>query len=114
MAYAINETKTYEKGNDAVFKAAQAAVIGLEGKVLKQADNRLEVQFHKTILGKVLGDRTHFEIAVSPSGDGSEVAVKAFPVDAVGRELKFGARKGVAQTVMSWYWAHLEHNLNKG
>lgn len=114
MNYTINESKTYEQGNDAVFRAAQAAVSGLEGKVLKQADNRLEVQFDKKILGKVLGDRTRFDIAVSPNGDGSEVAVKAFPVDAVGRELKFGARKGVAQTVMSWYWAHLEHNLKKG
>lgn len=114
MKYRINETKTYNQGNDAVFKAAQAAVAGLEGKILKQVDNQLEVQFHKTILGKVLGDRTHFEIVVSPSGDDSQVAVEAFPVDAVGRELKFGARKGVTKTVMSWYWAHLEHNLNKG
>ncbi|MEM7117410.1 MAG: hypothetical protein AAF614_33570 [Chloroflexota bacterium] len=114
MNYRKNETKTYDKNVEDVFKAAQAAVNGLEGKVLNQGDNQLEVQFHKTILGKVLGDRTRFEIEVSQNGAGSQVDVLAFPLDAIGRELKFGARKGVTKTVMGWYWAHLEHHLKKG
>jgi len=37
--------------------------------------------------------------------------VDAFPLDAVERKLMVGARKGVAQTVVTWFIAHLEHNL---
>lgn len=40
-----------------------------------------------------------------------DARVEAFPVDAVGRKLQFGARKGVTRTVLNWFWAHVEHNL---
>jgi hypothetical protein len=39
------------------------------------------------------------------------VAVEAYPLDAIGRQLKFGAREGVVETVVSWFYAHLEHRL---
>ncbi len=35
----------------------------------------------------------------------------AYPLDALNRKLMFGARKGVTQTIVSWFFAHLEHNL---
>jgi hypothetical protein len=35
----------------------------------------------------------------------------AYPVDAVGRKLQFGARKGVTQRVVGWFFAHVEHRL---
>ena len=39
------------------------------------------------------------------------MVVDAFPLDAVERMLMFGARKGVTQTVVAWFSAHLENNL---
>jgi len=37
--------------------------------------------------------------------------VDAYPLDAVGRKLMFGARKGVTQTVIDMFTTHLENNL---
>ena len=41
----------------------------------------------------------------------SKVVVDAYPLDAVGRKLMFGARKGVTQEVLSLFTEHLENNL---
>ncbi len=114
MSYTITEEKTYTHSTSAVFAAAQGAVAGLQGKVLKEdsAAGTLEAQFDKKIHGKVLGDRTQFQVQVKEDGaGGTAVAVEGFPIDAVGRKLMFGARKGVVRTVLDWYWAHLEHRL---
>jgi hypothetical protein len=72
----------------------------------------LDIQFNKTILGKVLGERTRMEVkicAVSP--DETRLELLAYPLDALGRKLLFGVRKGVTQTVMNWFIAHTEHRL---
>lgn len=114
MSYTITEEKVYTQTNTSVFEAAQAAIVGLKGKILKQepATQTLEVQFDKTIHGKVLGDRTRFLIQVKDKTVGeTAVSVEAYPIDAVGRKLMFGARQGVTRTVLDWYWAHLEHQL---
>ena len=117
VKYTIQESKTYAQAADAVFAAAVGAVDGLQGKV-KQQDGgagTLEATFDKKIHGKVLGDRTEFKVVVS-AGEGGETAVvvEAYPIDAVGRPLLFGARKGVTRTVLDWYWAHVAHRLNGG
>lgn len=113
--YRVNDTKTYQRSAEDLKTATLAAIDTLGGKVEKQDANtsKMIVKFHKTILGKVLGDRTHFEITVQPSGDGSQLVVMAYPLDAIGRELKFGARKGVTQTVLSWLHAHIDHQLKQ-
>lgn len=113
MSYDINEERSYGQDQSAVFQAALGAVGGLEGKVLKQdsAAGTIEAKFDKKILGKVLGDRTQFEIQVLAGGDGTTVKATGYPIDPVGRKLMFGARKGVTSTVMGWFWAHLEHRL---
>jgi len=59
-------------------------------------------------LGQTLGERTELSCTVSADGN---VVVDAFPLDAVERKLMFGARKGVTLTVVTWFIAHLEHNL---
>ena len=41
----------------------------------------------------------------------SKVVVDAYPLDAVGRKLMFGARKGVTQEVLGLFTEHLENNL---
>lgn len=113
MPFEVNESKIYNQSLEAVHAAALGAVAGLEGKVLKQNDTRIEAKFDKKILGKVLGDRTQIEIELSAAEGESQVDVTVYPLDPVGRKLLFGARKGVSQTVASWFWAHLEHRLTQ-
>ena len=111
MSFEVNQSKTYSQSLETVQAAALGAVSGLEGKVLNQSENRIEAKFDKKILGKVLGDRTQIEIDLSAADGESKVDVTVYPLDPVGRKLMFGARKGVSQTVISWFWAHLEHRL---
>jgi hypothetical protein len=111
MPYTVKEERSCEKSADDVLQAALGAVSGLEGTVLKQETNCLEAKFNKTVLGKVLGDRSQIEVDLSPAGNGTNVAVTVYPIDPVDRKLMFGARKGVAKTVQTWFWAHLEHRL---
>lgn len=115
MPYTKRETRNYNHPSEGVFDAALKAVAGLEGKVAKQSptERLLEVNFDKKILGKVLGDRTNLSATVSETQEGSQLTVEAYPVDAVGRKLLFGARKGVTQTVIDWFFAHVEHHLSK-
>ena len=117
MPYTVKETKTYQQPKDKVYQAAQKAIAGLEGKVLTEdaASGTVKGQFDKKIHGKVLGDRSQILIAITnPDANQSEIAIEAYPINPVGQKLMFGARKGVVPTVVSWFWAHLEHNLNKG
>jgi hypothetical protein len=111
MSFEVNESKTYTQSLETVQTAALGAIAGLEGKILKQSDSRIEAKFDKKILGKVLGDRTQIEIDLFTANGASQVDVTIYPLDPVGRKLMFGARKGVSQTVISWFWAHLEHRL---
>ena len=113
MPYTINEEKSFSQSPEEAYNAVLAAIKGLEGKTLREAkeDKQVQIQFNKTIHGQVLGDRTEFHVQTQASEDGSKVVVEAFPVDAVGRKLQFGARKGVTRTVLNWFWAHVEHNL---
>lgn len=113
MPYDIHQEKTYTQAQAAVFTACLKAVQKLGGKVLSQKpeEYKVEVKFDKTILGKVLGDRTNLVCIVLADDAGSKIVVDAYPLDAVGRKLMFGARPGVTQTVVTWFIAHLENNL---
>ena len=113
MSYTKNEERAFSHTPAELDKAVRAAVAGLEGKILSEDPeaNKLDIQFPKTIHGKVLGDRTVFHVNLEEAGGQSKVVVEAYPVDAVGQKLKFGARKGITQTVLTWFWAHIEHNL---
>lgn len=114
MPFTVREKKAYEAAPEAVFLAVLGAVEGLQGKVESQDGGAGAVQalFDKKIHGKVLGDRTRLHVQIDGSGAGSELNLEAYPVDAVGRKLQFGARKGVTQQVISWFFAHLEHRLH--
>lgn len=114
MTYTIKEAKVYPHPVNDLYQAVHGAIEGLEADIILQdeAAGRLDVQFKKTILGKVLGERTHMGIKVSAlSLDESSLGLTAYPLDALGRKLMFGARKGVTQTVLDWFIAHIEHRL---
>lgn len=110
----INEEKQYGHSAESVYQAALGAVDGLQGKVSAQnpAAGTLVATFDKKIHGKVLGDRTHLAVTVvGDSAESARLTVEAYPLDAVGRKLLFGARKGVTRTVLDWFYAHVDHRL---
>jgi hypothetical protein len=112
VSFTINEERSYQHPVEGVMQAAVGAVGGLQGEVTAEQTNGLQAKFNKTIHGQVLGDRTEMKVAVeTDANDACRVVVEIYPIDAVGRKLAFGARKGVTRKVLDWYWAHLEHRL---
>ena len=111
--YDVVEEKVLPQAEEQVLLAIKGAIAGLEGEIIEseEGEKKLKAYFPKTILGNTLGDRTHMEIEWTSSNEGTHVSVLAYPVDAVQRKLKFGARKGVARKVVTWFWAHVEHRL---
>ncbi|MBI5962478.1 MAG: hypothetical protein HY863_03295 [Chloroflexi bacterium] len=110
MPFEQHQEKKYPKDAQSIFQAALKATEKLEGKIISSTPEKfsLTARFPKTILGQTVGERT--ELSCIISGDGT-IVVDAFPLDAVERKLMFGARKGVTLTVVTWFIAHLEHNL---
>ena len=108
-----HQEKTYPHDPSSVYQAALLAVQKLEGRIVSaDADNlRVEAKFPKVILGKTLGERTQLSFQIKAQDQGSVVVIDAYPLDALERKLLFGARKGVTLTVVTWFIAHLEHNL---
>lgn len=113
MPFEQHQEKNYPKDLQSIYEAALKATEKLEGKIISSAPEkyRFTARFPKTILGKTLGERTELSCEVRANGDGGVAVVDAFPLDAVERKLMFGARPGVTLTVVTWFLAHLEHNL---
>lgn len=116
MPYTVNKTKSYAHSPEVVYQAAKGAMEGLEGKFEEEIPEKgkLVAKFHKTILGKVLGDRAWVQVVISEgSNGGANLDLTAYPLNAVGQKLMFGARKGALKTLLTWFDAHLEHRLPK-
>jgi hypothetical protein len=113
MSLEQHQEKNYPKDAQSIYQAAIKATEKLGGNVISSAPEkfRFEARFPKVILGKTLGERTQLSCEVRSDGESSLVVVDAFPLDALERKLLFGARKGVTLTVVTWFTAHLEHNL---
>ncbi len=113
MPFEEHQEKNYPKDVQSIYQAALKATEKLDGKIISSTQEQLRftARFPKVILGKTLGDRTELSCEVRAKGEGGVVVVDAFPLDAVERKLMFGARKGVTQTVVTWFIAHLENNL---
>ena len=114
MPYTINEKKSYTANSDTLYQATLGAIAGLEGKVEQEDTSAHSVQakFDKKIHGKVLGDRTRMHVQIVEENGERVVNIEAYPIDPVGRKLMFGARKGVTEKVVGWFFAHLEHRLS--
>ena len=115
MSYSIKEERQYSHTGDKVVDALMGAVEGLEGNIVSNdtASGMIVIKFKKTILGKVLGEQTQVNVKMEslPSGE-TILDIEAYPLDAIGQKLMFGARKGVTRTVLDWLYAHLEHRLS--
>ena len=110
MLYEQHQEKKYPKDAQSIYKTALNVTEKFDGKVISSTPEKFSftARFPKVILGQTLGERTELSCTVSADGN---VVVDAFPLDAVERKLMFGARKGVTLTVVTWFIAHLEHNL---
>jgi len=113
MPYDVHQEKSYSQERSKVYDAAKKSVEKLKGQILKSKpeDFQFEVKFEKTLLGKVLGDRTQMTCVVQADGNGSKVVMDIYPLDAIGRKLMFGARKGVSEEVLRLFTENLESNL---
>ncbi|HSG44703.1 MAG TPA: hypothetical protein VLA72_16255 [Anaerolineales bacterium] len=113
MPFDVHDEKSYSQDQSKIYDAAMKSVETLKGKVLssKPDDFQFEVKFDKTLLGKVLGDRTQMTCVVQAEEGGSKVVLDIYPLDAVGRKLMFGARKGVSEEVVRLFSENLESNL---
>jgi hypothetical protein len=113
MPYEQHQEKKYTRDAQSVYQAALKTTEKLSGALVSSSVEklRIETKIPKTVLGKVLGERTYLSCEVRPEGEGSLVILDAYPLDALERKLMFGARKGVTLTVVTWFTAHLENNL---
>lgn len=113
MPYEQHQEKAYPVSAQTVYEEALKVTEKLSGKIIasKPEEFHLEAHFPKVVLGKTLGERTYCSLNIQPDGDGCKVIMDAYPLDALNRKLLFGARKGVTQTLMLWFTAHLEHRL---
>ena len=114
MPYTKTEEKAYPVTKEKLTQAVLGAIDGLEGEVLTNETEagRIEAKFKKTILGNVLGDRTKIEIDLtSTTPEETKLTATIYPINPVGQKMQFGARKGISKTVLSWFFAHVEHRL---
>ena len=113
MPYEIHQEKSYPVSAQTAYDASMKVIEKLSGSVIGTTPGKLRVEtnFPKVVLGKTLGERSYCSIEVQPEGDGCKLILDAYPLDALNRKLMFGARKGVTLTVVTWFMAHLEHNL---
>jgi len=114
MPYEQKSTKTIPYPRDQVFQAARATVPYMGGKILKQDEEKgiLHAQMDKKLFGNYLGDRSKLEIQFTDEGEGqTAIHIFAYPLDAIGQKLMFGARKGVVDTIISTFYQELEKHL---
>jgi len=95
MPFEVHQENSYSQEPGKVYDAALKSAGVLQGKVL----------------GKVLGDRIQMTCVVQADGEGSKIVMDIYPLDAVGRKLMFGARKGVSEEVLKYFIENLEGNL---
>ena len=98
-----------------VFQAAKHCVTYMGGKVLKENEQNglLHAQMDKKLFGDYLGDRSKLEMQfTSVNENETEINIFAYPLNAVGQKLMFGARDGVVETVMDAFFTEVEKHLS--
>lgn len=111
MPYEKTKSGKFEYPFEEVYKAAYVCAKQLGGKVLKNdPENKLlQVQMDKKLKGDVLGDRSKLEMTFSVDDVGhTNLSILAYPLNAVGQKLMFGARKGVVERVLAVFFEELE------
>lgn len=114
MPFEIKKVMTYPQSYEEVYKAAYLTIQELGGKVIKHdlANKQLFGQMDKKFQGKLLGDRSQLEMTFSKDADGNTaLSMYAYPLNAIGQKLMFGARKGVVETVVAGFFDEVAKKL---
>jgi len=114
MPFEVKKAMTYPQSFEEVYKAAYLTIQELGGKVVKHdlANKQLFGQMDKKFKGRLLGDRTELEMTFSKDADGNTVvSLYAYPLNAIGQKLLFGARPGVVETVVAGYFEDVAKKL---
>lgn len=115
MPYEKTLTKQFAYPFEVVYKAAFSCVKQLGGKVLKSEPEKklMHAQMDKRLRGDMLGDRSKLEISFAEDDAGNTMlSILAYPLNAVGQKLMFGARPGVVQRVLTVFIEEVEKNLS--
>ncbi len=116
MPYEQTSSKTISYPLGQAFQAAKETITYMGGKILKENEEKgiLHAQMDKKLFGDYLGDRSKLEIQFTDEGKGSTgISILAYPLDAVGQKLMFGARKGVVETILKTFYQEIEKYLQK-
>ena len=114
MPFEIKKVMTYPQPFEEVYKAAYLTIQELGGKVIKHdlANKQLFGQMDKKFQGRLLGDRSQLEMTFSQDAEGNTVlSMYAYPLNAIGQKLMFGARKGVVETVLAGFFDEIAKKL---
>ena len=91
--------------------ATGAKRLGATVKAMDVATGVFDAQFDKKMRGKILGDRSWVEVHVTAKGGTAHCSLYAFPLNAIGQKLMFGARDGVVDAVIAALWEETELEL---
>ena len=114
MPYEQESNKKFNYPLEDVFQAAKYCVTYMGGKVLKedQESGLLHAQMDKKLFGDYLGDRSKLEISITAESEQlTNIYIFAFPLNAVGQKLMFGAREGAVETMVSAFYEQVEKKL---
>lgn len=115
MPYEKTASKIYNFSFNKVYEAVNASIKPMGGKVLKNdsANMFLQAQMDKKLYNRVLGDRSMLEVIFrSETEDSTKMEVLAYPLNAVGQKLMFGARPGVVEAILVAFFEEIEKRLN--
>ncbi|HAF62466.1 MAG TPA: hypothetical protein DCK95_09080 [Anaerolineaceae bacterium] len=114
MPYEKKANKIFRYPLDHVYQSTIFCVNYMGGKIIKQDQEKgiLFAQMDKKLFGKYLGDRSQLEIQFRDEGNSqTSMYIFAYPLNAVGQKLMFGAREGVVDTIISTLYQEMEKHL---
>lgn len=114
MPYEKESTKMFQYPLNHVYQSAIFCIKYMGGKIIKQDQEKgiLHAQMDKKLFGNYLGDRSQLEIQFTDEGNTqTSIYIFAYPLNAVGQKLMFGARKGVVDKIISTFYQELEKYL---
>jgi hypothetical protein len=114
MPYEKTATKIYDFPINEVYEAANLSIKPMGGKILKNdpANMFMQAQMDKKLYNRVLGDRSMLEVKFNyESDDRTKMEVLAYPLNAVGQKLMFGARPGVVEAILVAFYDEIEKRL---
>ena len=115
MPYEKKRAEIFDHPFKDVYRAAFVCAKELGGKILKNEPEKkmLHVQMYKRMKGETLGDRSQFEMTFVENEPGqTTIQIYAYPLNAVGQKLMFGARKGAVERAMTIFFEEVKNRLD--